>query len=259
MSIVSIITPCHNSAQFISEAIESVLKQSFSEWEMIVVDDCSSDNSVELIRFYIKQDSRIKLIELAENSGAAVARNSAIDASLGPYIAFLDSDDLWQADKLKKQIEFMQANDSSFSYSAYEKIDEKGGVIGGMGVPEKISYIDLLKTNSIGCSTAIYDSHKLGKIYMSTNTKREDFASWLQILKKVDYAYGINEILAQYRVYSTQNSAKKLKMAKENWRLYRDIEKLGLFKSAYYFSHYAVRGALRTKFPLLAHMLGVLK
>ena len=259
MSIVSIITPSHNSAPFISETIQSVLNQSFSDWEMIIVDDCSTDHSVEVIRSFVEVDSRIKLIQLSENSGAAVARNKAIEAALGRYIAFLDSDDLWLPDKLEKQLAFMQTNDYPFSYAAYDKIDEHGQVFGHIGVPDRVSYPDLLKTCSVGCLTSIYDTKYFGKVYMPTNTKREDFATWLQLLKKVDYAYGLNETLAQYRVYQNQTSARKVKMAKENWRLYRELEGLNLVKASYYFSHYALRGLLRTKAPGLARMLGVLK
>ena len=255
----SIITPSHNSSQFISETIQSVLNQSISDWEMIIVDDCSTDNSIEVIQSFVEQDSRIKLIQLSENSGAAVARNAAIEAAQGRYIAFLDSDDLWLPDKLEKQLAFMQANNYPFTYAAYDKIDESGQVFGHIGVPDRVSYFDLLKTCSIGCLSAMYDTQFFGKVYMPTNTKREDFATWLQLLKKVDYAHGLNETLAQYRVYQNQTSAKKAKMAKENWCLYRDVEGLNLIKASYYFSHYAVRGLLRTKAPGLARMLGVLK
>ena len=162
------------------------------------------------------------------------------------------------ANKLEKQVQFMLDQNIAFSFSAYEKIDEKGVPFDIVSVPEKINYKQLLKTNVIGCLTAMYDVEKLGKVYMPVNTKREDFATWLAILKQVDYAYGMPDVLAQYRVYASQSSAKKTKMAKENWRLYRDIEQLGMFKSAYYFAHYAVRGVLRTKFPALARAVGVL-
>ncbi len=255
---ISIITPSYNSSIFILKTLKSVTSQSFDNWEMIIVDDCSTDNSIEVIQPFAECDSRIKLIQLTENSGAAVARNKAIEAATGRFIAFLDSDDLWMPNKLEKQVQFMLDQDIAFSFSAYEKIDETGNVFGTVGVPKKTGYHDLLKTCSIGCLTAMYDVEKLGKVYMPVNTKREDFATWLAILKQVDYAYGMSDVLAQYRVYASQSSAKKAKMAKENWRLYRDIEQLGVFKSAYYFAHYAVRGVLRTKFPNLARAVGVL-
>lgn len=255
---ISIITPSYNSSIFILKTLKSVTSQSFDNWEMIIVDDCSTDNSIEVIQLFAECDSRIKLIQLTENSGAAVARNKAIEAATGRFITFLDSDDLWMPNKLEKQVQFMLDQNIAFSFSAYEKIDEKGVPFDIVSVPEKINYKQLLKTNVIGCLTAMYDVEKLGKVYMPVNTKREDFATWLAILKQVDYAYGMPDVLAQYRVYASQSSAKKTKMAKENWRLYRDIEQLGVFKSAYYFAHYAVRGVLRTKLPNLARAVGVL-
>lgn len=259
MISVSVITPIYNCSGFLEQTILSVLSQSHQNWEMIMVDDCSTDGSLEIAQRYAAQDSRIKVLRHSENSGAAVARNTAIKVSAGRFIAFLDGDDLWHPEKLARQIDFMTSNDIAFSFTAYEKIDESRQVFGVVGVPEKVSYHDLLKTCFIGCLTAFYDTHKLNKVYMPTNTKREDFATWLKILREVDYAYGIKDVLAQYRVYDSQTSSKKAKMAKENWRLYRDVEKLGLLKSVYYFSHYAIRGVLRTKFPRLARLLGVLQ
>lgn len=256
---VTIITPLYNCSDFLDDTLNSVLAQTYQNWEVIMVDDCSSDNSVLIAQEFVEKDHRIKLIQLERNSGAAVARNKAIEAATGRFIAFLDSDDLWMPNKLEKQVQFMLDQNIAFSFSAYEKIDEKGVPFDIVSVPEKINYKQLLKTNVIGCLTAMYDVEQLGKVYMPVNTKREDFATWLTILKQVDYAYGMPDVLAQYRVYASQSSAKKTKMAKENWRLYRDIEKLGLLKSAYYFLHYAVRGVLRTKFPRLARLLGVLQ
>lgn len=256
--LISIITPSYNSEKYISKTIDSVLFQTYQNWEMIVVDDVSPDNSNKIIEEYCKKDNRINLIKLEQNSGAAVARNRAIKEAKGRYIAFLDADDMWKPNKLGKQIEFMRKNNYAFTYTAYEKIDENGLVFGEIGVPLKVSYNQLLKTCVIGCLTAVYDTNKLGKVYMPTNTKREDFATWLNILKKVDFAYGIKQNLSQYRVYKSQSSNKKVKMAKENWKLYREIEKLNLLKACYYFSHYAVRGVLRTKFPKIARFIGFL-
>jgi len=257
--VISIITPSHNCSAFISETIRSVVSQTFTNWEMIIVDDFSSDKSVNVIQSFVDQDSRIRLIRLPENSGAAVARNTAIEAAKGRYIAFLDSDDLWLPNKLEAQIALMQAHAYPFVFSAYDKIDEQGKIFGHIGIPEKVAYSDLLKTCSIGCLTVIYDAAYFGKVYMPTNTKREDFAMWLKLLKMTDYAFGINKTLAQYRVYDNQNSANKIQMAAEGWRVYREVECLSILKATYYFSHYAVRGILRTKMPKLARILGVLK
>lgn len=259
MAEISIITPSYNSSKFIFESIHSVFNQSFFDWELIIVDDCSTDNSVEVIQSFVEFDSRIKLIQLPQNSGAAVARNEAIKAAQGRYIAFLDSDDLWLPDKLEKQLFFMQANDYPFSYAAYDKIDEDGEIIAHIGVPDKVSYPDLLKMCSIGCLTAMYDTEYFGKVTMPLIRKRQDLGLWLKLLRKADYAYGFNETLAQYRVRADSISANKANAAKFTWRLYREVEGLGLIKASYYFIHYAVRGLLRTKYPRLARALGILR
>lgn len=257
-SKVSIIIPLYNSDRFLIESFQSIASQTYTNWELIIVDDLSTDDSYQIAQDLAATDSRIIVFQLNSNSGAAMARNKAIELAKGRFIAFLDSDDLWHPEKLEKQVNFMLKNEIAFSYTVYEKIDEQGTPYQTMFVPEKINYNSLLKTNVIGCLTAMYDTEILGKVYMPTSTKREDFATWLQILKKVDYAYGLNESLAQYRVYDAQSSSKKVNMAKENWRLYKDIEKLGAIKSIYYFAHYSIRGLLRSKFPRIARVLGVL-
>lgn len=257
--MISIVLPSYNCSTFIRAAIQSVLDQSYSKWEMIIVDDCSSDDTVEFVLPFVEQDSRISLIKLTENSGAAVARNRGIEVARRRYIAFLDSDDLWLPNKLEKQLIFMQTNNYPFSFAAYDKIDSNGQVLGHIGVPDKICYSDLLKTNSIGCSTAVYDTKYFGKVKMSLIRKRQDLSLWLKLLKKTDYAYGLNETLAQYRVRTNSISANKVSAAKFTWRLYREVEGLNLIEAGYYFTHYAFRGLLRTKAPFLARMLGVLK
>ncbi|MCK9466326.1 MAG: glycosyltransferase [Thiopseudomonas sp.] len=259
MPTFTVVTPSYNSALFIAETIESVISQSLTGWEMIIVDDCSSDNSVQVIQSYVDQDIRIKLTQLSENSGAAVARNIAIEAAQGRYIAFLDSDDAWLPNKLEKQLKFMQENNYPFSFAAYDKINEAGEAIGHIGVPEKVTYSDLLKMCSIGCLTAIYDTKYFGKVYMPLIRKRQDLGLWLRLLNKTDYAYGLNETLGLYKVRKNSISADKKSAVLFTWRLYREVEKLNLIKTGYYFSHYAVRGLLRTKFPKLARALGILK
>ena len=210
MPLVSIITPSYNSALLIVPTIKSVISQSVGNWEMIIVDDCSSDNSVEVIQSFVERDPRIKLIQLSENSGAAVARNTAIEAAQGRYIAFLDSDDAWLPNKLEKQIAFMQENNYPFTYAAYDKVNESDEVFGHVGVPSKVAYSDLLKSCSIGCLTAIYDTEYFGKVYMPLIRKRQDLGLWLKLLKKTKYAYGLNETLGLYKVRSDSISANKL-------------------------------------------------
>jgi len=257
-NLVSIITPSYNSSEYIAETIKSVMAQTYHNWEMIIVDDVSSDSSLYTIQKYRNKDSRIVLIELNENSGAAVARNTAIKAASGRYIAFLDADDIWLPHKLEKQIAFMQENNCPFSFSAYEKINESGELIGKIGVPSRVTYHSLLKTCVIGCLTSIYDTSYFGKVNMPLIRKRQDFGLWLKLLKKVNFACGINDPLAQYRVHKNSISANKVSVAVYTWRLYRDVEKLNLFKASYYFLHYAIRGVLRTKVPKLARLLGIM-
>jgi teichuronic acid biosynthesis glycosyltransferase TuaG len=255
-SVVSIITPTYNSERFISRTILSVINQTYSNWEMIIVDDYSSDNSVDIVNDYIAKDTRIKLIKLPINSGAGVARNAGIKASSGRFIAFLDSDDFWFAHKLDIQISFMINNSRSFTFSSYEKINEDGIVVTSVSVPDRVSYHDLLKLPSVGCLTAIYDAETLGKVYMPLVRKRQDLGLWLKLLKKVPYGYGISDVLAQYQLRSDSISANKILAAKHTWYLYRNVECLQFLKASYYFAHYAVNSLLRTKFQRFARLLG---
>lgn len=243
--LVTIVTANYNAEKFIEDTINSVLAQTYPNWEMIIVDDCSTDSSIKIIEQYTKTDNRIRLIRLDKNSGPAVARNRAIEEANGRYIAFLDSDDLWLPKKLEKQLAFMESNNIAFSYSAYDLIDEEGSDLGHFSVPEKQSYKDLLKTCPIGCLTAIYDTKILGKVTMPLILKRQDYGLWLKLLKQIEYAYGLNETLAVYRIRKNSISSNKFKAAQYQWKIYRDVEKLGLFKSVYYFLHYAVNGILK--------------
>jgi len=232
---VTVITPLYNSEQFISGAISSVQAQKMSHWEMIVVDDCSTDKCPEIVNSFVEVDSRIKLFRLNDNSGPAVARNFAIKAASGRFIAFLDSDDQWLPDKLEKQIDFMIKNDYAFTYTGYEKITESGEKTGNKVCPaSRVAYGDLLKSNQIGCLTAIYDTKRLGKVYMPLIRKRQDYGLWLKILKKIPAAHCLNESLALYRVRNDSVSSNKLEMVKYNWQLYRKVENLSITRSAYY-------------------------
>ena len=257
-NMISIIMPSYNASDFISDSINSVILQTYKDWELIIVDDCSEDNTVDIVKGFVSCDSRIKLILQSENAGAAVARNTALEICSGRYVAFLDSDDLWFPNKLQDQIDFMISTSSCFVFSAYEKIDESGNKTGVVGVPEKVVYEDLLKTCVIGCLTVIYDTEVLGKVEMPLIRKRQDFGLWLNILKKTRYANGIQVPLAQYRVRKESISYNKIQVSKFTWMLYRDVEKISLFKSIYYFSHYAVRGYLRNRFPSLSKILGLM-
>lgn len=242
--LVSIITPLYNSEKFIGETIESVLNQTYKNWEMIIVNDCSKDNGPKIVEEYCKKDNRIKLFNNEKNMGVSFTRNKAIDISKGKYIAFLDSDDLWKKEKLEKQINFMEKENIILSYTSYEKINEDGSKRGVIEVPLSLDYKELLKNCLIGFLTAIYRKEEL-KNERFQNTKVEDYIFWLNILKKIDYAYGINENLASYRVLNNSRSSNKVDIVKFHWKIYSEIEKLGFFKSLYYFIIYIYRGIQR--------------
>ncbi|AST93383.1 MULTISPECIES: glycosyltransferase family 2 protein [Sutcliffiella] len=228
--LISIVTPAYNSEAYIKDAIDSVLKQTYVNWEMIIVDDCSKDKTVEMVRQY--SDPRIKLVQLSKNSGPAVARNTAMENARGRYLAFLDSDDQWLPEKLEKQLLHMQENDIAFSFTKYMKVDEDGKDIGTIvEAPDTLSYKRLLKDNVIGCLTVMVDKEKVGNLKMENIRTRQDWVLWLTILKKGFQAHGLQEVLAKYRERPNSVSSNKLKMAKQNWKVYREIEGFGLVKS----------------------------
>lgn len=244
--LVSVVTPAHNSADFIVQTIGSVIRQSVANWEMLIVDDCSTDQSAELVASYAAHDSRIKLTQLTTNYGPAIARNTAIEAAQGRYIAFLDADDAWHPRKLERQVAFMERHRCAFTYTYYDKIDETGHSLSQtVSPPLKLSYIDLLKSNQIGCLTAMYDSAKLGKVYMPPIRKRQDYGLWLKILRREPFAYCIPEVLATYRVRKASVSSNKFGLLNHNWKLFREVEGLSLLRSTYYLGWNVARSVLR--------------
>lgn len=237
--LVSIITPVYNAEKFLDNTIKAVLEQTYSNFEFILINDCSKDNSINVIKKY--KDERIKVINNNENLGAAVSRNNGIKESKGEFICFLDADDLWDKEKLKKQIEFMKKQNCAFSFTGYEFADEKGIPNGKkVFVPSKINYKQALKNTTIWTCTVMFNMNKLSKedIYMP-NVKSEDTACWWKVLKKVDYAFGLNEILSYYRRSSNTLSSNKFKAIIRIWNLYRNVENLNIFYSLYCFIFYA--------------------
>lgn len=247
--LVSIIMPCHNSEAFIYDAIRSVVAQTYRNWELLIVDDCSTDGTMAAIESArATHGERIQVQRLSVNSGAAVARNVAIQSASGRFIAFLDSDDLWLPAKLETQVCFMNATRSPFTYTAYEMVDEQGGHLSWISVPESTDYQALLKTNIIACLTAMYDAAYFGKICMPNIRKGQDYAMWLRLLKLVSGASGVQEVLAKYRVRGDSISANKWESSGWVWRVYREIEQLSVLTALWYFGHYALRGAARRIF-----------
>ncbi|EPC4044571.1 glycosyltransferase family 2 protein [Enterobacter mori] len=236
--LVSVIMPSYNSESTIEESILSVLNQKYENWELIISDDNSCDNTINIIQAYAEKDHRIKLITHSINSGAGFARNASIEKAAGKYIAFLDSDDLWDEGKLSTQIASMEENNLDFTYSYYRKIDMQGHLGKIISPPSTITYAELLKSNVIGCLTAIYNQESLGKTFMPLIRKRQDMALWLDLLKKTEKAYCIPSILAYYREGQKSLSSNKYKILISQWNFYRDYIGLNVFKSAYYFAFY---------------------
>ncbi len=239
--LVSVITPTYNCAEFISRTIESVQAQTYQNWEMIIVDDCSQDNTKELVEKYIEDDPRIKYHLLEANSGAAVARTTAMQLASGSYMAFLDSDDIWVSDKLDRQIKWMIDNGHAFSCTAYEQIDEHDKPLGKViKTVKKTDYNRLLLDCPVGNSTVIYDVEKMGKFEVPNIRKRNDDALWLQMLKQEKYIWGMPDVLMKYRIRRNSISSNKFRVIKYHWILYREIEHLSIPRSVFHIGYWCV-------------------
>jgi len=229
--LVSIIIPTYNCGEFIEETLNSVINQSYKNWEAIVIDDCSIDNTKTLVTKYTLQDSRIKYYRLKENRGAAFARNTGIKMAEGGFIAFLDSDDLWNERKLELQIEYMIKNNKAFCCTSYNKINEKSKDLNKVIVSqEKMLYKDLLK-HCPGNSTVVYNKDKLGKFYIDNIKKRNDYLMWLNIIKKSKELCGIPQVLASHRIRENSISSNKFSLVKYHYKIYTKYENLGIVKS----------------------------
>lgn len=247
--MVSIIVPVFNAAKYIGKTIEMVQAQSYTDWELILVDDCSKDNSCEIVETYIKEypGDRIRLIRKEKNEGAALTRNRGIEEARGRYIAFLDADDVWLSDKLRKQMEYMKKENAAFVFSAYEFGDENAVGTGRIvQVPDHLTYKKALSRTVIFTTTVLLDTEKISKdlIYMP-NVPSEDSATWWQILRAGYVARGLNEVLAIYRRPAKSLSSNKLQAIKRIWYLYRKVEKLSFLSSCVAFVGWAYRATVR--------------
>lgn len=237
MDLVSIITPTYNCIDFIEQTYASIKKQSYKNWEWIVTDDCSTDGSYEYLVKIATEDSRVKVFRNTNNKGAAVSRNKSIEESAGRFIAFLDSDDLWEDNKLEQQIKFMLKNDFSFTYTDYCFMSEDGVLKDKVRkVPVDVNYNSLLKENIIGCLTAIYDTKEIGKVYMPLIRKRQDYGLWLNILRIIPKAHKCPGVLGIYRVRTNSVSSNKINLLKYNFELFNKHQNMGFLKSVYYLS-----------------------
>lgn len=240
---VSVITPSYNSEKYIAKTIESVQSQTYQNWEMIIVDDCSTDNTCEIVEHLSDSDPRIKLLRQEKNAGAGAARTRSMRASSGRFIAYLDADDIWKPEKLEKQTRFMLESGCGFSCASYEVIDDNGKPKGKkVHMLPKVDYVGFLTNNLLQTVGIMVDTEKIDKelLVMPDIRRRQDAATWLQVLKAGHKCYGLDEILAEYRRADGSLSSNKLKAVKGIWSLYRDIEHLSLPFSCYCFVRYAV-------------------
>ncbi|MCR5101249.1 MAG: glycosyltransferase [Butyrivibrio sp.] len=263
--LVSIIVPVYNAASFIEETIKMVCRQTYTDWELILVNDASTDNSTEVIRNVLKNgfsekeqkdnslmtsevlNSKIILIDKPVNEGAAMARNTGIEKAQGRYIAFLDADDVWLPHKLEKELSFMEEKDAGFVFCAYEFGDTQAKPTGKVvHVPETLDYKRALSRTVIFTTTVVFDTNKLKKEDIKMpNVPSEDTATWWTILKRGEIAYGLDEVLAIYRRPEKSLSSNKFKAIKRIWFLYRNIAGLGVIPSAFYFAGWAFRAVER--------------
>lgn len=238
--LVSIITPAWKAASYIEETINSVRNQTYSNWEMLIVDDCSPDNTCEVIEDLCALDDRIRLIRQLENGGPAKARNEALLHARGRWVAFLDSDDIWLPKKLATQLEFHKAREGVISYTDYRRISSDSQQTGYLiQVPTRLTYDDLLSNTAIATSTVIIDRQLTGEFEMPL-IYYDDFGCWLELLRSGGFAVGLNQDLMRYRVVLGSVSRNKWRSALEVWKTYRQIEKLNIYRSTWHFSFYFI-------------------
>lgn len=236
--LVSIVMPAYNASRYLEAAVESVFAQTYRNWELLIVNDASGDNTLELAQSLRARDTRVSVFTQDRNRGVAAARNRALENASGKYIAFLDSDDLWVPDKIEQQIEYMERTGVLVSYGDYVRIDEQDKRLGLVRPPGTVDYAHLLKSNFIGNLTGMYNAETLGKQVFSS-FKHEDYVAWLALVKKAGQAGSVGRMLGYYRVYSGSTSSNKLKTASWQWKIYRHSEALGLLRSICLLAFYA--------------------
>lgn len=247
--LVSIIVPIYNVANYIEETMDCVLAQTYSDWELLLVEDCSIDGTAVLIEQYMERtgDSRIRLLSQPSNMGAARARNRGLKEAKGRYIAYLDADDLWEPEKLEKELAFMKEKDAAFAFTGYEFADETGR---GMGkvvhVPETLTYRQALSNTTIFTTTVMFDLEKLPREQLEMPVmKSEDTALWFRVLRSGVTAYGLDENLVKYRRAGKSLSSNKLEAIRRIWNLYRRAEGMNIISSAWHFCFWALRAVKR--------------
>lgn len=238
--LVSVIMPCYNMEKFIAYTIQSVQQQTYSQWELCIVDDASTDGTANIVQAFCAQDDRIHFFVKPKHSGIANTRNQCLKMAKGRFLAFLDSDDMWHPEKLEMQLQFMTERNIGFSYSSYDCVDESGKPTGKVvNAAGNLDYNAYLHNTIIGCSTVMLDTEKVGEVVVPNFRTSEDTATWLNILKKGYLAYAIEQPLTSYRIRQHSASSNKLKASHDLWRVYRQNEKLSLFKALECFFCYA--------------------
>ncbi|MCL4146599.1 UNVERIFIED_CONTAM: hypothetical protein GTU68_029390 [Idotea baltica] len=243
---VSIVTPVFNADRFLYTTANSVLNQVYQDWEWIMIDDCSTDASWEIMKQLASKDVRIRIYKNESNLKSGKTRNLAINKAKGRFIAFLDSDDVWNPDKLSIQISFMLENDYHFSHTSYGYLDELGNKIKSIfHVSKQVDYKHLLKRTEISCLTAVYDAGKIGKFYMSEHPRKQDYALWLAILKSGVKSYGIDKELASYRQVNNSATSKKYKLILKHIAFLKETQGFNTLNSLYYTFFWMVNGFVR--------------
>ena len=237
--MVSIIIPIYNAKKWIKDTIENILNQTYGNFELILVDDCSKDGTRKILKQY-ENKNNIKIIYLAKNRGPGIARNIGLKSAIGRYICFQDADDLWDKDKLKKQLAFMKKKECAFSYTGFKYI-KKNNKLKTVHIQEELDYKKALKDIRILTNSVMFDLEKIDiRLLQMKNINAEDIETWYKILKEGYTAYGIDEPLTFYRLRKDSRSGNKLKSAKDRWNIYRKEEDLNILKSSYYFVNYVL-------------------
>lgn len=244
MSKVSIITPCYNSSKFLEKTIQSVLNQKFTDWEWLITDDYSSDDSVEIIKNI--NDPRIILTIAEKNGGAGRARNLSLEKAQGKYITFLDADDFWEPNFLEEMVSFMKKEKAELAYSNYARCDENlNPTISDFQADKEVTFDNLLKTCRLSLLSSMYDSERVGKEFFPAGSKREDHVMWLNLLKKIPVGKPLPKTMAKYRMHASSISRKKTNIMKDQYLVYKDHMNFSTLKSCYYTANWALNGFMK--------------
>lgn len=244
MPEVSIITPCYNSSKFLQQTIDSVLNQTFTDWEWLITDDKSTDNSVEIIRKV--NDERIKLTVAEKNGGAGHARNLSLEKASGRFITFLDADDFWEPNFLEEMVSFMKKENAELAYSNYSRCDENLiPKIDDFKADKNVSFNNLLKTCRLSLLSSMYDSQRVGKEFFPERSKREDHVMWLNLLKKIPVGKPLPKTMAKYRMHASSISRKKTNIMLDQYLVYKDYMNFSTLKSMYYTANWAINGFMK--------------